>query len=72
MDLCGRGCEFTVRHAWAEGQRRGNIDGCRMLELLRERWIAVFGRMHTPRIDPERAWAQQGSARKTERHANCY
>ena len=52
----------------------GNIDGCRMLELLRERWIAVkavFGRMHTPRIDPEGAWRNKGSARKTERHANC-
>ena len=48
--------KFTVRHAWAEGQQRGNIDGRRVLELLQERWIAVFGRMHTPRIDPEGAW----------------
>ena len=27
-----------------------------MLELLQERSIAVFGRMHTLRIDPEGAW----------------
>ena len=26
------------------------------LELLQERWISVFGRMHTLRTDPEGAW----------------
>ena len=26
------------------------------MELLRERWISVFGRMHTLRTDREGAW----------------
>ena len=58
----------TVGHVWAEGPQVGNIDGIRVLELLQERWMAVFGRMHTLRTDPEGGMAQQGSARKTERH----
>ena len=41
---------------WAESQQVGNIDGSRVLELLQERWIAIFGRMHTLRTDPEGAW----------------
>ena len=48
--------KFTVGHVWAEGQQVGNIDGSRVLELLQERWIAIFGRMHTLRTDPEGAW----------------
>ena len=48
--------KFTVGHVWAEGQQNGNIDGSRVMELLRERWISVFGRMHTLRTDPEGAW----------------
>ena len=31
----------------AEGLQVGNIDGSRVLEFLQERWILVFGRMHT-------------------------
>ena len=48
--------KFTVGHVWAEGQQVGNIDGNRVLELLRERWIAVLGRVHTLRTDSEGAW----------------
>ena len=49
--------KFTVGHVGgAEGQQVGNIDGSRLLELLQERWIAIFGRMHTLRTDPEGAW----------------
>ena len=47
---------FTVGHVWAEGQQVGNLDGNRVLELLRERWIAVIGRVHTLRTDSEGAW----------------
>ena len=47
--------KFTVGHVWAEGQQVGNIDGSRVLELLQERWVAIFGRMHTLRTDPEGA-----------------
>ena len=46
----------TVGHVWAEGQQVENIDGSRVLELLQERWVSVFGRMHTLRTDPEGAW----------------
>ena len=48
--------KFRVGHVWAEGQKVGNIDGSRVLELLQERWISVFGRMHTLRTEPEGAW----------------
>ena len=48
--------KFTVGHVWADGQQVGNIDGSRVMELLQGRWISVFGRMHTPRTDPEGAW----------------
>ena len=40
----------------AAGQQLGNFDGSRVLEVLQERWISVFGRMHTLRTDPEGAW----------------
>ena len=47
--------KFTVGHVWAEGQQVGNIDGSRVLELLRDRRISVLRRMHTLRTDPEEA-----------------
>ena len=40
----------------AAGQQFGNCDGSRVLEVLQERWISVFRRMHTLRTDPEGAW----------------
>ena len=48
--------KFTVGHVWAEGQQVGDMDDSRVLELLQESWISVFGRMHTLRTDPEGAW----------------
>ena len=54
--------KITVGHVWAEGQQVGNIDGSRVVELLQERWISVFGRMHTLRTDPD------GASRHKEVH----
>ena len=48
--------KFTVGHVWAEGQQVGNSGCSRVMELLQERWISVFGRMHTLRTDPEGVW----------------
>ena len=48
--------KFTVGHVCAEGSNTGNMDGARVLELLQERWISVFGRMRTFRTNPEGAW----------------
>ena len=57
MWICvDRAAKFTVGHVWAEGQQSGNIDGSRVLEPLQERWISVFGQIHTLRTDPEGAW----------------
>ena len=33
-----------------------NVDGSRVMELLQERWVPVFGRMRALRTDPEGAW----------------
>ena len=33
-----------------------NVDGSRVMELLQERWVPVFGRMRALRKDPEGAW----------------
>ena len=46
---------------WAEGQQVGNIDGSRVMELLQERWIPVFGRMH---YNCEQILKELGSTRK--------
>ena len=48
--------KLTVGHVLKEGRQVGNIDVRRVLELLQERWIAVFGRMPTLRTDPDGAW----------------
>ena len=48
--------KFTVGLVWAEGQKVGNIDGSRVLRLLQERWMSVFGRMHTLRTDRDGVW----------------
>ena len=40
----------------AEGSNAGHIDGDRTLQFSQERWMSVFGRMHTLRTDPEEAW----------------
>ena len=54
MDVCvDDATKFTGGHVWAEGQQVGNS---RVLELVQQRWISVFGRMHTLRTDPEGAW----------------
>ena len=45
-----------VGRVWTECQQVGNIDGCRVPELLQERWISVSGRMHTLRTYPAGAW----------------
>ena len=55
--------KFTVGNVWAEGRQVGNIDTSRVLELLQERWqerwILVFGRMHTLRTDPDGSWRHE-------------
>ena len=51
--------KFTVGHVWAQGQQGGNIDGNGVLELLQERWISIFGRMHSLRTDPEGGWSKR-------------
>ena len=51
---------------WAGGQQVGNIDDSRVLELLQERWISVFGRMHTLRTDPARTALERPDLKSTE------
>ena len=63
--------KFTVGLVWAEGQKVGNIDGSRVLRLLQERLdVSLRTDAHTANRS---GWclAQQGSARKVERHTNC-
>ena len=48
--------KFAVGSVWSESRQACNIDKKKMLELLQERWIGVFGRMHTLRTDPEGVW----------------
>ena len=48
--------KFTVGHVLNEGRQVGNIDVRHVLDLLQERWIAVFGQIYTLRTDPEGAW----------------
>ena len=51
--------KFTVGHVFSEDQQAGDLDGSHVMELLQEQWIAVFGRMHTLRTDPQGEWCNK-------------
>ena len=52
-------CIDTAGHVLSKDQHAGNVDGSHVMELLQEPWIAVFGRIHTLRTDPEGVWCNK-------------
>ena len=51
--------KFMVGRVWAGGLQVGIMDGSRVLELLQERWVALFRRMHVARTGPDVAWRKK-------------